>query len=306
MKIIKKTILDICKLSNLAYFNQNKMDNAYNIINNKSNNDNINNNDNDSDNDDDNEKCLDLDKCSVLIDCKNSPHLIKSNKRSGEDCQVYTTNYNNSLIFSFRGTESKQDILTDLNIKRIKLPLYNFNVEDQPLVHDGFYDQFITVRDNIDNIIIEYINNDDNIEKNIVFSGHSLGGALATISSLYFGVMYSGIPISCITFGSPRVGCELFANLFNKVVNKSLRFVNDNDPVPCLPSSLRFKHVNECVWMNEDIIKKEINVWRFWRFCKNSFLNIFGYGYFALGDHSCINYVNDIDTLDDKEINKII
>lgn len=300
MKIIKKTILDICKLSNLAYFNQNKMNNAYNILNNK-----LNNNDN-NDKNRDNDKYLDINRCSVLINCKKCPYLIKSNEGSGEDCQVYTTQYNNSLIFLFRGTESKKDIYTDLNIKRIKLPLHNINIENQPLVHDGFYDQFVTVRDNINNIILEYINNEDNQEKSIVFSGHSLGGALATISSLYFGVMYSDIKVTCITFGSPRVGCELFANLFNKVVNKSLRFVNDNDPVPCLPSSLRFKHVDQCVWMNEDVIKKEINVWRFWRFCKNSFLNIFGYGYFALDDHSCNNYMNDIDILDDKEISKII
>ena len=62
-----------------------------------------------------------------------------------------------------------------------------------------------------------------------------MGGALATISSLAFSLKYPDLNIACITFGSPRVGDSIFATYFNKIVKESYRFVNDNDPVPCIP-----------------------------------------------------------------------
>ena len=60
---------------------------------------------------------------------------------------------------------------------------------------------------------------------------------------------------------------------------ESYRFVNDNDPVPCLPSRLRYKHVNGCKWLYQDKILSETKGWRFYRFLKNTFLSLFGYGY---------------------------
>ena len=39
---------------------------------------------------------------------------------------------------------------------------------------------------------------------------------------------------------------------------------------------------------------QEILVWRFYRFCKNTFLDWFGYGYNPLLDHSCLEYIKDL------------
>lgn len=204
------------------------------------------------------------------------------------DCQVMVAecDVDDQLIIAFRGTESKEDILTDLKITQVTLPLFDIADFLCPYVHSGFSEQFFSVNTHLENHIEE--------KNKIVFTGHSLGGALATIGSLYYSVMYPEKDISCVTFGSPRVGDELFANYFDKHVKTSYRYVNDNDPVPCLPTRWRFKHVKGLQWLNQDVIQSEIHAWRFYRFMKNTLLNVIGYGYNALGDHKCDNYILDL------------
>lgn len=191
-------------------------------------------------------------------------------------------------------------------------------------VHSGFNNQFLSVKEPLEDIIDAFMNQhfqdnpvwgknyqngkecNDNLMKNneteavptIIFTGHSLGGALATLSSLYFKCKYPEAEISCITFGSPRAGCSEFAKLFNDNIEESYRFVNDNDPVPCVPLAWRFKHVKGCKWLYQDKVMNEIGVNRLWRFFKNTILNLFGLGgYNAVGDHSCSGYVFDLQQL---------
>lgn len=191
-------------------------------------------------------------------------------------------------------------------------------------VHSGFNNQFLSVKEPLENTIDNFMNqhfqdnpiwgkqyqngdeSDGNLMKNndidanpsIIFTGHSLGGALATLSSLYFKCKYPEAEVSCITFGSPRAGCSEFTKLFNDNIEESYRFVNDNDPVPCVPLAWRFKHVKGCKWLYQDKIMNEIGVNRLWRFIKNSILNLFGLGgYNAAGDHSCSGYVYDLQQL---------
>ena len=260
-------IKDLAKLCNLAYCNQDKIQESY--------------------------VCRPY-HCSnddaVFYHCS-EPKFITSDN----DCQLYMCNYDNKLITWFRGTESMQDVLIDLNFFRTEFDLPNDNSKNI-LVHQGFYNQFNSIFDKMDNNINHYVNSKNN-DKELIFIGHSLGGALATLGACYYSIKYPKIKTSCVTFGSPRVGNNEFAKLFNKNVTESYRFVNDNDPVPCLPSSLRYKHVNGCKWLYQDQLLNETKGWRFWRFFKNTFLSLFGFGYNALEDHSCENYIEDIDKI---------
>ena len=58
-----------------------------------------------------------------------------------------------------------------------------------------------------------------------------------------------------------------FANYFNKYVDKSYRFVNDNDPIPFFPTAWRFQHVKD-VWLYHDRVLNKIIVWRGWMYKK--------------------------------------
>jgi hypothetical protein len=247
----------------------------------------------------------------VFYKCYSKPLLNDSTQTSignDEDCQVYTCQYNDTIAVVFRGTESIGDVISDLSISRSLFFLPSVKPDLFPLVHTGFYNQFLSVNKSLEQKIDSYIQNNNNnnnqneiyvknvkkINNKIIFSGHSLGGAIATMASLYYAYKYPDMDIECITFGSPRVGSKEFANTFNNTIKTSYRFINDNDPVPCLPTAWRFQHVKGCHWLYHDTIKKEITVWRFWRFIKNTSMSFFGYGYNALDDHSCCGYTRDL------------
>ena len=171
------------------------------------------------------------DHFSVFYNCDESPKLYSR----GRDSQMYVCKYNGILSITFRGTESMRDVLTDLNIIQVKMPIKHMIEKDQP-VHWGFYNQFKELKPDLDEIIEKYRDETNSLNKEIVFSGHSLGGALATISALNYGMEYPDTQVNCVTFGSPRVGDEKFAKYFNIIVKNSYRFVNDNDPIPCIPT----------------------------------------------------------------------
>ena len=228
---------------------------------------------------------------SVFYNCNKIPKLYAK----GNDSEMYTCDYDNKLSIIFRGTESMRDVLTDLNIIQVDMNLENFYDETPPEVHWGFYNQFKELKPDLDKIINDYKSDDEN--KEIVFAGHSLGGALATIASVNYSYNNPNLSVNCITYGSPRVGDQQFADIFNKNVKNSFRFVNDNDPIPCIPTSWRFRHVKGCQWLYQDQVMNEIKVWRGWRFFKNYLLSFVGYGYDSSKDHSCDNYCKDMDII---------
>jgi hypothetical protein len=224
-----------------------------------------------------------LDNACVFNTLKECPVLHKSQ----DDCEVLVCKHESeALVVAFRGTSSREDVLTDLSITRRELPLSGLSEPEFPLVHSGFHEQFFSVNKEIEKDIEE---NDE-----VIFCGHSLGGALATIGSLYYSFLYPDKDISCVTFGSPRVGDNRFVELFDERISNSLRYVNDNDPIPCVPTRWRFKHVKGLQWLNQDEIEDEIQVWRFYRFLKNTVLSVVGYGYNACDDHKCDYYIKDL------------
>lgn len=85
----------------------------------------------------------------------------------------------------------------------------------------------------------------------VVVTGHSLGGAIATLCAQY---LSDYIPnVVTYTFGSPRVGDYLFADLFNITISNSYRVVNKDDIVPHLPyyDVDKFHHVPRELWFYE-------------------------------------------------------
>jgi len=81
-----------------------------------------------------------------------------------------------------------------------------------------------------------------NEEISITVTGHSLGGALATISSVDIvankfnipkGKPHKACPVTTFAFGSPRVGNSYFQKIFSDHKDLSALFVrNENDIVP--------------------------------------------------------------------------
>ena len=79
----------------------------------------------------------------------------------------------------------------------------------------------------------------------VVFQGHSLAGAYATLAAAYFGHLRL-TKVHCVTYGAPKVGDKVFCQRFEKVVDVSYRIVNDQDLIPKYPKDTKgycYKHV---------------------------------------------------------------
>lgn len=70
----------------------------------------------------------------------------------------------------------------------------------------------------------------------VFVSGHSLGGALATLATLHIGYLKNCQPVM-YTFASPRVGNSGFAKYFKHKVSRAFRIANTEDIVPNLGSA---------------------------------------------------------------------
>lgn len=123
-------------------------------------------------------------------------------------------------ILAFRGTEatSLKDIKAD--VKAVTTAC-----QTSGQVHSGFKEAFEEVRTPIENAL-EIITND----KPLMITGHSLGGALATIATKRL-TFKNGIA-GCYTFGSPRVGDDKWISTIKTPI---YRVVNAADVVTMLP-----------------------------------------------------------------------
>lgn len=77
----------------------------------------------------------------------------------------------------------------------------------------------------------------------LIVTGYSLGGALATLSSLDLQNKYNKVS-DMYNYGCPRVGDKDFAKYFNDKIKEAYRVVHNRDIVPHVPPTfLRFRHV---------------------------------------------------------------
>jgi hypothetical protein len=83
-----------------------------------------------------------------------------------------------------------------------------------------------------------------------VVTGHSLGGAVATLAAAY--LRASGTAVSLYTYGSPRVGNAAFADFVSAQPGGEIRVTHLDDPVPKLPPLLfDYRHTSPEYWLSD-------------------------------------------------------
>lgn len=128
-----------------------------------------------------------------------------------------------SLVVAPRGSITPEDWARDF----IAAPILNFHHLNLGLCHAGFIQGATVALPKV----LEAIG-----KSPVIFTGHSLGGALA----LGLGALccVSGItPDQVVTFGAPRVGMLLFQRALAKITSLK-QFRRGNDPVPTVPPPL--------------------------------------------------------------------
>jgi predicted lipase len=139
------------------------------------------------------------------------------------------------LYVVFQGSMNLKDWID--NLKIFHETVY---YDKASYVHRGFMDQYEIIKDLIRNKVKDY--------NRIFITGHSLGGALATLCADDIFRSFSGKDIKVVTFGCPKVGNSNFVDVFNSHIIQNIRVVNSDDIVPSIPSSwLGYRHVNGLV-----------------------------------------------------------
>lgn len=158
------------------------------------------------------------------------------------------------LVVSFRGTSSATHWKSNCKCFNPQ-PIDWLDVNDilnkqgldfffAPHVHSGFKEMYLSVRLKLINIIEEAIQKDkrnENLLKNIFLTGHSLGGALATLASLDISQLFYKYNIVVYNFGSPRVGDHSFAALMSAVVPNTFRVVSEGTLLHIFNNSIHVK-----------------------------------------------------------------
>lgn len=139
------------------------------------------------------------------------------------------------VVVAFRGTQEYPDWITNLNTLSKRQPYGK--------LHRGFYRGFEGVRKQL----LEALQAGMTPAKKLWVTGHSLGGALATVMAAE---MQGMLPITGVhTFGQPRVVNEdAQAFLRTHYAGRFVRFVNAGDPVTTLPP--HFEHVGSLIWFD--------------------------------------------------------
>jgi predicted lipase len=153
----------------------------------------------------------------------------------------FDTGVSASILFiCFQGSSGGKDWKDNLRFWKTGKLVAPFATKGDIRIHSGFYDQYYEVHDTIRDIVETALETEK--IKGVVFCGHSLGGALATLAAVDIQFNYD-VDIALLTFGSPRVGNKAFALSTNKRIPQSLRFVLRNDMVTKVPF-LGFYHVD--------------------------------------------------------------
>ncbi len=190
------------------------------------------------------------------------------NKQTSTEGFVASTD--DFIVVTFRGTQQWRDWLTDARFIQTEGKLGE--------VHSGFHWAYKSIEDNL-NDAIEHCRRrtrktlpsrykdlnqfDEKIyPQSIWFTGHSLGGALATLAVGQR--IVRSLPVDGLyTFGSPRVYDWDASIKFDQAMgDRSFRFVNNNDIVTRIPKRIMgYRHVGQLKYFDENGDLKEDPSW---------------------------------------------
>lgn len=151
------------------------------------------------------------------------------------DTQCFVGVGSDAVLVAFRGTENVADWLADFNALRVDRAYGK--------VHRGFYHAFNDVRPMLESALAPVRG------RPLVITGHSLGGALATVAAAEWCQDNSFKPSAVYTYGQPRVGNGQFSTFMQQQLGSRFsRFVNDDDIVTRVPPG--FSHVGKLFHFN--------------------------------------------------------
>jgi len=168
---------------------------------------------------------------------ENGLELVKWIEDKKSDTQGFVATKDKTIYVVWRGSESKKDFQNDASIDKVPF------IEENEKVHIGFKSSWESVVGDTYDAINTALENLQGETTDIVVSGHSLGGAVATLYAYSIKKHYPHYNVKATTIGSPRVGNKAFKENYDKSGIDTLRIVHNNDLVTHTPY-IGFHHVN--------------------------------------------------------------
>jgi triacylglycerol lipase len=167
--------------------------------------------------------------------------------------QAFLAGNATDIILAFRGSEplSLGDWLSDADCQRMKAC--------GGRVHAGFWQDWQSIWATVETQLSQIYGSGSGgaaggqRDRRFWLTGHSLGGALATLAGIQLQMCGYGVN-GIYTFGTPRVGDRSFALQFNRrLYQHTFRLVNHKDVVPHLPPlGLGYAHVGQLIYFDRD------------------------------------------------------
>lgn len=153
----------------------------------------------------------------------------------------------NTYLIAFRGTSSRDDMLLDLESGALAAftPATNpLHFPNNIYVGDGFNKIYATKKTGMSASLQQQLFNAlgelKDAPNNVLVTGHSLGGALASLFTLDLAVTLPQVTITSITYASPRVGTSNWQTVYQQtyqLLDNTIRVRNSHDLVPKVPPS---------------------------------------------------------------------
>jgi len=198
--------------------------------------------------------------------------------------QAALVEHDDFLCMAFRGTNELADWLDNVNLFRESVLFGEF--------HRGFWN---SVEDIWGVIYTKYEALNSIKKRPLFFTGHSLGGAMATVAAARF--IHKDLPFTAVyTFGQPRVVDRNTSRIYNlEAGNRHYRFQNNEDIVTRVPARLMgYSHVGSCLYIDKDKqIHDDPGYWyRFLDIVEGSVDSLKDQGHVgAVSDHDMDNYL---------------
>ncbi|KAH6577155.1 hypothetical protein BASA62_001013 [Batrachochytrium salamandrivorans] len=183
---------------------------------------------------------------------------------TGTGVGMVTVNHNiSTIVVIFRGTAlHTDDWKSDMHLNRKSgswfeyfMGLFTSPSLQIPALHSGFTANYQGIRAVVQKHLIDAMNQYPTYS--VVFTGHSLGGALASLA-MVDAVVYHGVEkakkMSLFSYGQPRTGNNVFANWVNTIPFKGIyRVTRIHDPIPRVPPKmLGYKHFGQEYYIRKD------------------------------------------------------
>lgn len=209
------------------------------------------------------------------------------------NAQAILVEHEDYLCMSFRGSDEKTDWLSNINVFHKKVLFRKF--------HKGFWNILEDIWKPLEQ---KYLQLKHNKPRPLFLTGHSLGGAIATIAAAK--LIHTDSPFTSVyTFGQPRSMTRSTSRIFNDECKaRFFRFHNNNDIVTRIPTrSMGYSHVGTYLYISEEKeIHQELGFWmRFLDAFDGILSAINESGMDAFEDHKMSGYLEAISIWNFKE-----